>query len=152
MEPTFFQFEQDFIQSMRCIPMVVRYKLDTCGIKLKLEQWLKFSESDRQQLAELPCETATEVSAYREWLSDKIMAVTRTPAKELSVDAHPQWMDGESIPESVQQKVQEELGITLPLEQWQQLTPLQRFALIKLSRPSHENKNFRPALQEFQLL
>jgi hypothetical protein len=152
MAPTFFQFEQDFIQSMRCIPMVVRYKLDTCGIKLKLEQWLKFSESDRQQLAELPCETPTEVNAYHEWLADKILAVTQTPAKELSIEDQPQWMNGETIPESVQQKAQEELGIALPIEQWQQLTPLQRFALIKLSRPSHENKNFRPAMQEFQLL
>lgn len=152
MEPTFFQFEQDFIQSMRCIPMVVRYKLDTCGIKLKLDQWLKFSESDRQQLAELPCDTPGEVSAYREWLSDKILAVTQTPAKELPIEEHPQWMDGESVPEFVQQKAQEELGMTLPQEQWQQLTPLQRFALIKLSRPSHENRNFRPAMQEFHLL
>ncbi|NEQ62650.1 MAG: nitrate reductase associated protein, partial [Moorea sp. SIO4A1] len=33
-----------------------------------------------------------------------------------------------------------------------ELTPIQRFALIKLTRPSHENKNFLPALKEFQLV
>ncbi|HEY9298982.1 MAG TPA: nitrate reductase associated protein, partial [Phormidium sp.] len=26
----FFQFEADFVNSLRCIPMQVRYKLDTC--------------------------------------------------------------------------------------------------------------------------
>ncbi|MHC5830222.1 MAG: nitrate reductase associated protein, partial [Nostoc sp.] len=32
------------------------------------------------------------------------------------------------------------------------LTPLQRFALIKLSRAGHENKNFPTAIAEFHLL
>jgi hypothetical protein len=32
------------------------------------------------------------------------------------------------------------------------LSPAQRFALIKLSRPSHENHNFLPALKEFELI
>jgi hypothetical protein len=31
------------------------------------------------------------------------------------------------------------------------LTPLQRFALIKLTRSQHENNNFLPALIEFGL-
>lgn len=83
MEPTFFQFEQDFIQSMRCIPMVVRYNLDTCGIKLKLEQWLKFTESDRQVLATMPCETPEDIASYRQWLSDKILQLTRATEPQL---------------------------------------------------------------------
>ncbi|MEO1182111.1 MAG: nitrate reductase associated protein [Cyanobacteria bacterium J06636_28] len=35
---------------------------------------------------------------------------------------------------------------------WRSLTPAQRFALIKLSRPSHENRNFIPAMKEFGLV
>jgi hypothetical protein len=42
--------------------------------------------------------------------------------------------------------------MALSLEQWASLLPLQRFALIKLSRSNHENHNFVPALQEFGLL
>ncbi|MDR9402251.1 MAG: nitrate reductase associated protein, partial [Halothece sp. Uz-M2-17] len=45
-----------------------------------------------------------------------------------------------------------EFNLKINREQWQKLTPLQRFALIKLSRPSHENKNFYPALKEFAIL
>ena len=34
---------------------------------------------------------------------------------------------------------------------WNALTPLQRFTLLKLSRDSHDNINFVPALVEFGL-
>jgi hypothetical protein len=44
------------------------------------------------------------------------------------------------------------MGVSLSLEQWETLTPLQRFALIKLGQPSHESHNFLPALREFELL
>ncbi|NJN39529.1 MAG: nitrate reductase associated protein, partial [Acaryochloridaceae cyanobacterium CSU_3_4] len=55
------------------------------------------------------------------------------------------------IPPALVTKAQDH-DIPLSLQQWQNLTPLQRFALIKLSRPSHESKNFLPALQEFELI
>ncbi len=33
-----FDFESDFVASLRCIPMCVRFKLDLCEIKLSLRQ------------------------------------------------------------------------------------------------------------------
>nr|WP_319421691.1 nitrate reductase associated protein [Pleurocapsa sp. FMAR1] len=35
---------------------------------------------------------------------------------------------------------------------WENLTQMQRFVLIKLSRSNHENRNFIPALKEFHLV
>jgi hypothetical protein len=55
------------------------------------------------------------------------------------------------MPVTLQEKAQE-IGITITLTQWENLTPLQRFALIKLSRPGHENKNFPRAIIEFNLV
>jgi hypothetical protein len=146
----FFQFESDFVESLRCIPMAVRYKLDTCGIKLKLEQWNRFSEADRQLLVVGACDTPEETALYRQTLSDLVWQRTQTVASDLPVEAHPDWIEDERIPASVQEKA-ESLGASLDVEQWRSLTPLQRFALIKLSRSSHENRNFGPALKEFQL-
>jgi hypothetical protein len=146
----FFQFESDFVESLRCIPMAVRYKLDTCGIKLKLEQWNRFSEADRQQLVEMPCDIPEETASYRQSLADLVWQRTQTVATDLSVEAHPDWMEVGYIPLSVVEKAQS-LGVLLTVAQWRSLTPLQRFALIKLSRSSHENRNFGPALKEFQL-
>ena len=148
---TFFQFEADFVDSLRCIPMQVRMKLDTCGIKLKLTHWHQFTQQERQSLVEMSCTTAAEIETYRQYLQHLVIKYTDTSVSELPVDAHPAWMDATTIPPSIQEKTQE-LGVSLTSGQWAALTPAQRFALIKLSRPSHENKNFLPALKEFQLI
>ncbi len=38
------------------------------------------------------------------------------------------------------------------LTQWAGLSPLQRFAIFKLTRPGHTNENFVPAMREFGLI
>ena len=145
-----FQFEADFVESLRCIPMLVRMKLDTCGVKLKLSHWHQLSQPERQQLVTMPCNTSTEIAAYRQYLQSLVVAKTGQPAKELAIALNPLWLDQTSIPESVQTKAAE-FDLNLSLEQWRNLPPGQRFALIKLSRPSHENRNFLPALKEFKI-
>ena len=148
---TFFKFEADFVEALRCIPMQVRLKLDTCGIKLKLQDWNHFNQAERQNLVELPCSTNAEITSYREQLNQILIDRTGKPGTDLPVDEHPPWMDVATIPESVTAKAQE-FGLTITLERWASLQPIERFALIKLSRSSHENKNFLPALQEFRMI
>jgi hypothetical protein len=82
-----FDFERDFAGSLRCIPMIVRFKLDQCGVKLSLRQW--------SQLCQRPGPRPPCLSIWARW------------------------------------------------------TPLQRFALFKLTRAGHDNDNFGPALVEF---
>lgn len=147
----FFKFEADFVDSLRCIPMQVRFKLDSCGVKLKLSHWHQFTEQERQTLVKMPCISIEECQKYREFLQNLIIEKTGNPAKELPIEDNPPWINEKEIPEITQIKAVES-GVNITIEQWKKLTPLQRFALIKLSRPSHENKNFYPALQEFGLL
>ncbi len=147
----FFQFESDFVESLRCIPMQVRLKLDTCGIKLKLHQWHQFKQDDRIKLVELPCETKSEVQAYREFLSQLVQERTGAIASELPIDPNPPWLDSATIPQDVSAKASA-VEVNLTVEQWASLSPVQRFALLKLSRSGHENHNFVPALREFQLI
>lgn len=148
---TFFEFEADFVDSLRCIPMQVRYKLDTCGVKLKLSDWHELTQAEREALVELPCTTQTEIEAYKEYLQRLVLERTGTPASQLPIEPYPAWMDSSTVPPNLQEKAQE-IGVNLTLQEWTALTPLQRFALIKLSRPSHENKNFPKAMAEFHLL
>ncbi len=147
----FFQFEADFVESLRCIPMQVRMKLDTCGVKLKLAHWHQFSPQERQSLVSMPCTTVDEAKAYRQFLQQLVAEKTGAPAGELPLDPHPPWLDKVTIPIQLKEQAHQ-FGITLTPEQWSDLTALQRFALIKLSRPGHENKNFLPALKEFKLV
>ncbi|BBD53336.1 nitrate reductase associated protein [Planktothrix agardhii] len=146
-----FEFEQDFVESLHCIPMIVRYKLDSCGVKLKLEHWNKFSQEARQQLVQNSINTPEEITGYRSLLYELAEQYTNIPLKDLPIEDHPLWLEITKLPDAVQQKL-EEIGVNITLKQWEDLSHLQRFALIKLSRPSHENKNFLPALREFKLL
>lgn len=147
---TFFQFEADFVESLRCIPMQVRYKLDTCGVKLKLPDWNRFLQVERQQLVELPCETETELQTYREMVHQLVAGHGGDRPSDLPIDPAPEWYNAGAIPACVQAQ-SSSFGITLTLDGWASLTPLQRFALTKLSRSNHENRNFLPALKEFKL-
>ena len=151
MASPFFQFEQDFVGSLRCIPMIVRHHLDTCGVKLKLEHWNRFTQTERQALVDWPCQSEADAKTYREKLQALITTQTGTSAKTLSIQPQPPWADAATVPETVQDKFAQQ-QVSLTLEQWAGLSELQRFALIKLSRPSHENQNFMPALKEFGLI
>ncbi len=147
----YFRFEADFIEAMQCIPMAVRCKLDTCGIKLKLAEWNQFNKQERDGLFEMPCVSAQETQVYRKHLQQLVQHYTQSLPDELSVETRPAWVIESSIPESLLAKAAA-LNAPISLDQWQKLELLQRFALIKLSKPSHESKNFPRALREFGLL
>lgn len=146
----FFQFEADFVQSLRCIPMQVRYKLDTCGVKLKLQHWNQFNDRDRHNLVESPCDTITTIQDYRDRLRQLVQTQTGEYPKDLPIEDEPPWSRTDVIPEDVLTEVKG-FDQSLSIDQWRSLSDLQRFALIKLSRPGHENRNFQPALVEFGL-
>jgi len=145
-----FAFEKDFADSLQCIPMEVRLKLDTCGVKLKLVHWNKFSHEERLALIDRPC-SGDQITEYRDFLQNLVTEKSGTPAGELAIDPHPPWLDDTTLPVEVQTQAAK-VGETITLAQWAGLTPLQRFALIKLSRSSHENANFLPAMKEFNLV
>lgn len=147
----YFLFEEDFVEkNIRCIPMIVRFKMDAAGIKLRLAEWAQFKPAERITLAVKECATPAEVDAYREYLAALIAGRCGHEATYMDVDHDPEWARLTSVPDSLQEKANE-FGWMISLSQWQQLTDLQRFALVKLKRPGHENKNFPKAMREFGL-
>ena len=148
----YFDFEEDFVEkNMRCIPMTVRFKMDATGIKLKLAEWSRFSSTERIALAVKPAETDEEVALYNKYLAALIKGYTGNEATAIPVNEKPEWADTETIPAVLQQKTKE-FNVTISMAQWQSFTNLQRFALSKLCRPGHENKNFQKAIVEFGLV
>lgn len=148
--PSFFQFESDFVASLRCIPMQVRLKLDTAGVKLKLPHWHQFSDQERQNLVQQPCSNSTEAEVYRNHVQQLVTHYSGAPAKLLPIDPAPPWQATTAVPAAVIAQAAA-VGQNLSPVQWQQLSDLQRFALVKLSQSNHENRNFELALQEFGL-
>lgn len=148
----YFDFENDFIEeNVRCIPMIARFKLDACGIKLSLKQWSKMQVEERNFVAESTCNTSDALKDYRVRLQKIIENRTGETAKLLEIDAKPTWSILTSIPTVVdEQSVL--IGKTITVAEWQCLQALQRFALIKLCNSSHEHKNLPLALKEFGLV
>lgn len=147
-----FAFESDFVDSLRCIPMAVRLKLDVCGIKLTLRQWSRFARNDREALLTMPCGSRAEAEAYRAEVVDLVASRAGETAKPLAEQAWRYWELPDRIPIAVVDYALS-LGLSPPkISQWAALTSLQRFALIKLTRDNHDNVNFVPAMQEFGLV
>ena len=130
-----FGFESDFVERLQCIPMAVRFKLDRCGIKLTLKQWNQFTPADRTERLMAPCDSDGAVAAYAERLAELVIARSGGTARP--------------VPEPV--AMSQCVSAPTP-EQWQALSDLERFVLVKLSRDNHDNVNFVPALREFGLL
>ncbi|WP_293309401.1 nitrate reductase associated protein [Pedobacter sp. UBA5917] len=148
----YFKFEEDFIEeNVRCIPMIVRFKMDAAGIKLKLAEWSKFHPSERIKLALLPVSNQEETDLYHQFLIGLIAKYTGNQATTMAIDPLPDWSNLHRIPNMLTEK-SAEMAIQISIQQWCSLTNIQRFALIKLCRSGHENKNFPKAVAEFGLL
>jgi len=148
----YFNFEEDFVEeNIRCIPMIVRFKMDAAGIKLKLSEWSKFNVQERIELALKNCNSEEESKKYNEYLAGLIKKYTSKEATSLSVNENPEWADKTKVPELLQEKIKK-FNYAIKEDQWKELTNLQRFALIKLSREGHESKNLPKALREFALI
>jgi len=148
----YFNFEEDFIEkNIRCIPMIVRFKMDKAGIKLKLAEWSRFFVEERIELAKRPCSNEGEARQYNDYLAGLIKRYTGEEATSLTVDYPPAWSDLDNVPGILQNKLKD-FGWSLSIEQWKRLTNLQRFSLLKLCKEGHESKNFPIAMKEFQLI
>ena len=148
----YFLFEEDFMErNIRCIPMIVRFKMDKAGIKLKLSEWNKFCTPERISLAQMPCCSEEEIKHYCFYLTNLVKKYTGREANTLEIIENPLWANVYTIPDILTRKVNE-FGWKLSEEKWRRLTNLQRFALVKLCRPRHENKNFPKAMKEFRLV
>ena len=146
-----FKFEEDFVEdNVRCIPMIVRFKLDAVGIKLKLAEWSRLQKEERAMLADEPCSTSIEKAMYRNKSQSLVRFRTGGEVTNLIIDSEPAWADLKRIEPALQEKAKE-YNWHISINQWKGLTNLQRFALLKLFRPGHENKNFPKAMREFGL-
>jgi hypothetical protein len=146
-----FDFESDFVASLRCVPMAVRFKLDRALIKLSLRQWSRFTRDDRQALLMRPCDTPAEIDDYRRLLVDLVAQRAGEPAKPLAEPPVDLWTHTVSTPDEIS-RYAASIGLRPPTDaQWADLSVLQRFVLAKLTRDNHDNVNFVPALKEFGL-
>ncbi len=149
MPPRYFAFESGFVDTLRCIPMCVCLKLDLAGVKLKLGEWAKMDPAEREYLVGMPCDTPDEIRGFRDFISLLVRINCGALPTMMDSPAERLW-EAEDVPAQVAEKG-ELFGVAVSSGGWKTLDSLQRFALVRLSRPGHEGKNFLPALEEFGL-
>lgn len=146
-----FGFEADFAGALPCVPMAVRFKLDTVGVKISLKDWVRMTAQQRNQLLDARFGTAAERERFRQQVCQFVRSAGRDDPALLPIDQAPPWQAADVVPAGLRSYAQA-LGTDVPDERWAALTPLRRFVLIKLSRPKHDNVNFLPALREFNVI
>lgn len=145
-----FHFEADFAGDLRCIPMVVRCKLDRIGLKLGLPHWHRLSAEERHLLVKWP-QDASGLERMRQWLLERTAAMPEGEARPMAAACDEAWQQGLTWPEALLEACRA-LDLALPEQGWGGLDELERFALVKLSRPGHEHRNLSSALREFGLI
>ena len=142
----YFNFEDDFIKDLRCIPLCVRRKLDLIGIKLKLTHWQEFNLIEKTKIVNWP-DTKKELFELKIFLKKITSNSKYGEAKEIEISSNQPWQDKNKVPEQVL-KLALERGINISIEKWRNLNELDRFAFCKLIRPSHEHQNLDKAFDE----
>ena len=141
-----FDFEQDFIGNLRCIPFCVRRKLDLSGVKLKLNHWLALTQDQRQQLVDWP-DNPDALHALRDHLCQCTASMLDGRAKDLDPVTAAPWQQVDLLPEEVADAAATR-GVELTPTKWRDISELDRFALCKLVRPGHDHHNLEAAFSE----
>ena len=147
LQKAFFDFEAEFRESLDCIPMSMRVKLDCCGLKLSLEQWRSLPRPLREVLLETPVETPRQATHLARLLSQRGQRLgwpelPQLQAEDILTD------DPHVVPHAISMRCTAEAWPGMQIEQWAALTPLQRYVLRKLAG-QRSSRNWQPALVEF---
>jgi hypothetical protein len=134
-----FKFETEIYESLNCLLMAARRKLDAVGIKLDRAQSEQLGRGDRLMICHAPAASEEERSALRTFIEEIALVRTGSPAKILSDDARRSANPPDHPPQGLAQHARVS-GVDLDDKAWAALDDDQRYTLIKLGdseKPSH---------------
>ncbi|WP_394832337.1 nitrate reductase associated protein [Pendulispora rubella] len=146
-----FAFEGSTHESLECVPLTVRRKLDLAGLKISLAGWQALSRAERLSLCHLPVDEPGAIDVYRE-VFESFAERANVPLSPLPTEAsdRTQW-NGPVPPAGVQARL-DAMGFALQPSQWTALDEESRYALMKMAEPKRDPRKFSWVLQELGLL
>ncbi|MEK6349555.1 MAG: nitrate reductase associated protein [Burkholderia sp.] len=169
--PLLFGFEIVSSEDFTYIPMIVRFHLDRCGLRISLDQWQRLPLDERKRLARFPVTTGAgpDIAPDRESpeaagearpeaetgfgaaLARMLQAHGAEAAETFVPEPAPGWADRAAVPPALAAQCAL-AGLPVPsAAQWAALGPFERYVLAKLSRKPKLNHDFLPAMREFAL-
>jgi hypothetical protein len=145
-----FAFEGDIHDSLECVPLSVRRKLDLAALKISLQGWQRLSRAERLTLCHLSVDSEQERNIYREVML-AFCERAAVPLRELEdANAATRAWNAPSVPPAVALCLGE-LGGALTDGAWRSLDEERRYALLKLSDPKRNLVKIRALLLELGL-
>jgi hypothetical protein len=142
-----FKFEDEVHQSLSCVPMAVRRKLDMAGIKISLEQWQALGRGERLAICHLPTATDEECDAMKVFIEEAVNQRCGSATKPVSDELRRAARPPTAPPEALVANAMAE-GVKLSQPAWERLDADERYALIKLGGGDKHSHNFGAALRE----
>lgn len=145
-----FKFEDEMHESLQCVPMAVRRKLDRVGLKVGLEQWKSLDRGERLAICHLPSDADDERDALASFIREAMMRRFGVEPKQLS-DAQRASAEPPASPPAQLIAHAAHLGFDVAGGAWSRMDADERFALIKMGDAATPSHNLGAALSEFQV-
>ena len=143
-----FKFEDEIYQSLSCLPMAARRKLDALGIKIGLAQWEQLGRGERLMICHAPSNSEEEREALRIFIEEATLARTGTAPKTLPDAVRQSANPPTQLPDLLARNARA-TGLNLDDAAWSSMDDDQRYALMKLGDTEKPSHNFAAALTEF---
>lgn len=142
-----FKFEQEVYETLSCVPMAARRKLDRVGLKISLSQWQQLGRGERLAICHLPAELPEECAAIELLVQEAVRNRCGAVVKELPREARE---SAEPPPSPTAQLVERAraAGVDLGQREWDRLDSDERYALMKLGGDTEASHNLMAALKE----
>lgn len=146
-----FMFEGDIHDTLDCVPMSVRRKLDLAALKISLAGWQQLAHTERLKLCHLPVDSQLELAVYQDVMRT-LCACAGVPLKPLEdPSAAARAWNASELPALLAERAAE-LGATLGDRQWRALDEESRYALLKLCDPKRNPLKLHALLVELGFL
>ncbi len=142
-----FKFEDEIYNSLSCLPMAARRKLDQLGLKIGFDQWQQLSRGERLMICHAPIASEDETEALRLFVNDVMLAKCGAGPKELPPEKRQGVNPPKMVPPQLVASAQKS-GVALTQAVWASLDDDERYALIKLGVEKESHK-LKAALDEF---
>ena len=145
-----FKFEDEMHESLQCVPMAVRRKLDRVGLKIGLEQWKSLDRGERLAICHLPVDSAEENDALGVFIREAMKRRFGVEPKTLTDAQRASAEPPASPPNRVVMHARAQ-GFDLSAAAWSSLDSDERFALMKMGDAETPSHNLAAALKEFSV-
>lgn len=145
-----FKFEEEVYSEIEPIPFSTQYRMDAVGVKIRPQTWNVLSKETKFLFSHLPVKTDKDKECYRTYLlyllKRRRRLVFLINEEQMAVE-RAEWENLVYVPVPVYKMIVD-LSYTLSLRDWVQLSDLNRYVLVKLSKGQFDRTYLDKALME----